>query len=382
MRRDRAEKTFVIVGAGIGGLATAVSLARAGVKPIVCERAPELTDIGGAITIRSNATRILNSLGVLPSVLKCSSTLSSAAVYSHSGQLFRRWTLPTLGTPTIVIRRTDLQMALLEHLRRYPHDLRLGYDFDRYEQDEERVTGVFANGRRVDGHVLIGSDGINSGVRTQLVGKEPTSYRGYVQWRFLAADRHPIVCPHEKQEWWGSGLRFGVSPLGQTGMAWYISVNSADADWRGPSNIREYFLSLFKNWTNPILEIISEVVPEKLVWNPIADRRWIPTWGDRRVTLLGDAAHPFTPDLGLGGALAIEDAEEIQRCFDEIEDLVEALRTYEARRREKARQINSRSRLTGDMTQWANPLLIAARTLLVSSYPDYLWERRMRQTYI
>jgi len=371
----------LIVGAGIGGLTAALCLARSGWRPTICERAPELGDIGGGITIRTNATRVLQQLGVFDHLHGLTARVSSASLFTKDGRLLRRWQLPTSGTDTITIRRTDLQRILVERLARHPHRLELGFSCEHFAQTSERVTAFSADGRSIDADALIGCDGLNSRVRQQVVGDARPSYRGYVQWRFIADDRHPVLSPHEKMEWWGSGLRFGASPLGR-GMAWYVSADSPSPDWRGGDRVKDYLLGLFADWANPIGEMIAEVIPEKIVWTSIYDRPWISRWGDGRVTLLGDAAHPFTPDLGLGGALAIEDAEELHASLEACDDPATALRTYEDKRREKAKAVAVKSRLTGDMAQWSNPLMTGARNALVARCPEFIWSRKIKQTYL
>ena len=377
---SNSRQSVLIVGAGIGGLTAALCLAKSGHTPIICERAPEIGNVGSGITIRTNATRILNDLGVFEHLQQYTSLISSAAFHNKDGRLLRRWQLPNSGTETITIRRADLQRILFERLARYPCRVELGFSFERFTQTADKVTAFFSNGESIEADALVGCDGINSRVRRQMIDDSPPNYRGYVQWRFISDRRHPVVCPHEKQDWWGSGLRFGASPLGP-GMAWYISINSTDPNFRGEDQIKDYFLKLFRGWANPVLEMIAEAIPDQLFWTSIADRPCAPRWSDGRVTLLGDAAHPFTPDLGLGGALAIEDAEELQRCLDADDDIVSALRTYESRRFAKAGAVGVKSRFTGNMAQWSNPVMVAARTTLFVACPDFIWDRKVKQTY-
>jgi 2-polyprenyl-6-methoxyphenol hydroxylase-like FAD-dependent oxidoreductase len=378
--RPNLRQGAIVVGAGIGGLTVALCLARSGITPIVCERTPEIRNIGSGITIRTNATRVLKDLGVLEHLQKQTSTISSAAFHDEHGKLLRRWQLPITGTDTITVRRTDLQRALLERLARYPHRLELGFSLERFIQTPEKVTAFFANGKSLEAGALIGCDGINSYVRRQLVDGVPPVFRGYVQWRFISDRRHPVVCPHEKLDWWGSGLRFGASPLG-TGMAWYVSTNTPDPNFRGDEPIKDYFVDLFRGWANPIREMIAEVIPEDVVWTSVFDRPCTPRWSDGRVTLLGDAAHPFTPELGLGGTLAIEDADELHRCLLCEQDIISALRTYEMRRLPKAVSVSAKSRFTGDMAQWSNPVMVAARRVLFIGCPDFIWNRKLKRTY-
>src|SRR6266581_5074306 len=160
---------IVIVGAGIGGLTTAIALAQAGYQPVVCEKASRIQDIGGAITIRTNATRILKNIGVFDALAPFSSKISSASVYNQDGKFLRRWRLPT-GIGTIIIRRTDLQLALLDHLRGCPHRLLLDHACVNFEQGQDKIVAIFSNDSVVDGAALIGADGLNSSVRRQIVG--------------------------------------------------------------------------------------------------------------------------------------------------------------------------------------------------------------------
>ena len=347
----------------------------------MCERAAELGDIGGGITIRTNATRILNYLQVFDHLHGLTSRISSAAVHTKDGRLLRRWQLPTSGADTITVRRTDLQRALLEKLSLYPHRLKLGFSFEHFKQTPKQVTAFSSKGDAIEGDALIGSDGLNSQVRKQIVADEPPCYRGYVQWRFISDQRHPVVGPHEKMDWYGNGLRFGVTPLGP-GMAWYVSVNSPLPEWRGGDRIKDYLLGLFVDWANPISEMIADVIPEKLVWTSIYDRPPASRWGDGRVSLLGDAAHPFTPDLGLGGALAIEDAEQLHKSLQDHDHMVAALRAYESMRLEKAKAVVVKSRLTGNMAQWSNPVMTKARNTLIARCPEFIWSRKIKQTYL
>jgi 2-polyprenyl-6-methoxyphenol hydroxylase-like FAD-dependent oxidoreductase len=371
----------IVVGAGIGGLSAALCLARSGGRPIVCERAAKIGDIGGGIMIRTNASRVLKNLEVFDHLRGLTSRISSAVVYTKDGRLLRRWQLPTSGADTIIVRRMDLQRVLLEQLSRYPHRLELGFSFGHFKQTPEQVTAFSTNGDMIEGDALIGCDGLNSQVRKQIVDDGPPCYRGFVQWRFITEQRHPVVGPHEKMDWYGNGLRFGASPLGP-GMAWYVSVNSPSPDWRGGDRIKDYLLGLFADWANPISEMIADVIPEKLVWTSIYDRPPVSRWGDARVSLLGDAAHPFTPDLGLGGALAIEDAEQLHNSLQDHDDTIPALRAYEGMRRGKANAVVMKSRFTGDMSQWSNPVMTKARDTLIARCPEVIWSRKIKQTYL
>src|ERR1700741_1552317 len=107
----------------------------------------------------------------------------------------------------------------------------------------------------------------------------------------------------------------------------------------------------------------------------------LPRWSTGRVTLLGDAAHPCTPNLGQGGCMALEDAQVLANCVSGEASFEAALRRYEALRRTRTRHIQQRSLLMGNIGQWENPLMVKGRHVATNLLPARFFERNLRRLY-
>ena len=182
----------LIVGAGIGGLTTALALQRAGIRVSVYEQAPALAEVGAGLTLASNATLILQHLG-LGAVLEDLGVVPGRGAVKHyrTGRTLvdipRGTTqVERFGAPYCQIHRHDLHQALVAAVRSADRDcLHLGCTLEDFGQDDSGVTALFANGQTARGDLLIGCDGIRSTVRARLFGIEDPRFTGYVAWRGL-----------------------------------------------------------------------------------------------------------------------------------------------------------------------------------------------------
>ncbi len=173
-----------IIGGGIGGVAAAVALHRAGIDATVYERAPELREVGAGMMLWPNATRVLKELGLLDRVAAWSGPNRHFLVRSSAGTILMDIGLGHFEVPALCTRRSDLLDALLSAL---PLErVRLGHDFEYFEQQKYRVGVHFAGGVSAEHDFVIGADGIRSRVRSQLLGVHEPIYRGYTVWRGLA----------------------------------------------------------------------------------------------------------------------------------------------------------------------------------------------------
>jgi 2-polyprenyl-6-methoxyphenol hydroxylase-like FAD-dependent oxidoreductase len=148
--------------------------------------------------------------------------------------------------------------------------------------------------------------GLHSAVRRVMRGEEALRYSGQTSWRALV-DQVDTVQPDRFTESWGAGQRFGIVPLGRRRVYWYAAINAPQGgrDARDP---RDMLRVRFAGWHAPIDELLAATRPEAIIRTDIFDRPPIRCWADGRAVLLGDAAHPMTPDVGMGGGQAIEDA--------------------------------------------------------------------------
>jgi 2-polyprenyl-6-methoxyphenol hydroxylase-like FAD-dependent oxidoreductase len=170
----------------------------------------------------------------------------------------------------------------------------------------------------------------------------------------------------------GRGAQFGIFPMTAQRVYWFASVNAPEGarDW--PVGRKRELLERFGDWHSPVRAIIEATDEAAILRNDIYDHEPLRRWGEGRVTLLGDAAHPATPNLGQGACQAIEDAVVLARCLGESPEVAAALRAYESRRRPRTSAITLQSRRMGRMGRWENPLLCWLRDRLIKNFPEQL----------
>src|SRR5687767_5100959 len=168
--QDAPDSRVMIIGGGLGGLAAAIALQRVGIAATVFERAPELREIGGGVTVWTPGMKALRQLGAADAVLATGTPAESFEFRSWRGDVLVEIPLGELGrkhgAPNMLIRRADLQSALLAQLDQSA--IQLGAEYVGFEQDDTGVIARFADGREERGSVLIGADGIRSVTRLQL----------------------------------------------------------------------------------------------------------------------------------------------------------------------------------------------------------------------
>lgn len=381
----------MIVGAGIGGLTAAIALRRSGIEATVFERAGELREVGAGILLAANAVKALGELGLSEKVYRLGTTASVARIHSWRGDVLSDVPVADLerrvGAPSAAVHRADLQGLLLQVLDE--ENVCLGAECSNFRQDEEGVTAVFAGGSEERASVLIGADGLNSTIRARLLGPEKPRYAGYTAWRAVVEPRRELLPRGTGFESWGRGARFGCAHIGGGRIYWFATRNATEGQDDGPAGTstgpRATLRELFGGWHQPVAELIAETDERAIRRDDIYDREPLTgRWGAGRVTLLGDAAHPMTPNLGQGACQAIEDATVLAKCLRECEDtgVPLALRRYENLRRERTSWIVRRSRTTGRVGQIENPLLCRLRDTLLKATPVEVqlrqFERMMR----
>lgn len=366
----------LIIGAGIGGLCAGIALQRAGVRVAIYEAAPAPREVGAGLTLWPNAIRALDRLGLGAAVR------ALGTVDRHGGAIadWRGRSLVTLpaaalearfGAPIVVVHRAEFRALLAEALGR--DALRYDARLQSFAPDDGgRIIAHFADGHVARGDLLIGADGLRAVTRQQLFGGPAPRYAGYTAWR--------AVVPYDQAriplwgEFWGRGLRFGLAPIGADRVYYFATRNApAGSDRRGtPESRRTELLRLFGGWADPVPGLLAATDPAALLQNDIEELPPLPRWGAGPVTLLGDAAHAMTPNLGQGACLAIEDAVTLAACLHEITDVAGALRRYEARRRPRATRLQRQARLIGRVGQWSHPLACALRDRGIGLVPTGL----------
>ncbi len=370
-RQPLMSKKLIFAGGGIGGLTAALALHRAGFDVAVYERAPAFTEIGAGMSLWPNATRVLRSLGVLEQVLISGEPVTQFNLRRPKGKLISAIAMLGFQTPAVCIHRADLHRALRNQL---PEGcLKSGVRVESFAQESNGISATLSGGLEANADGLIAADGINSAIRAQIHGPGEPIYRGYCIWRGIAPAIPGAVRGHIS-ETWGHGRRFGVMPMGQGRVCWYATRNSPPSQSDAPEGRKAEVAALFKDWHGPIPELIEATNPADIIKSDARDRRPLKRWGDRRVTLLGDAAHPITPNVGQGACMAIEDAACLAKCLLASSDVSVAFRAYEALRGPRTAHIARQARRIGAIGQWENPWIVRGRDLVtrlvLSRSPD------------
>ena len=345
-------KTLVI-GGGIGGLATALALLRRDHDVEVYERVPDLQEIGAGLTLSPNGTRLLFSLGL-------ESKLRELGVLSRDRELRlwntgQAWPLQNQGStsearygaPYLTMHRGDLHTMLLDAVKKEKSDaVRTGYRCVDVSSSSSGVVAKFDNGMTATGQILVGADGIHSAVREQLHGTPKPQYVGNIFWRGMV----PIEMVPERERGVASSW---ISPQGNVTMypvrsgklfnfvgtvkkpSWHTN------SWTEKGTIEEC-LADFEGWHPNIRSIISHIeTPYK--WGSYLYETE-PSWSKGRITLLGDSCHAMPPSLGQGANMAIEDAVVLARCVEKYgPDWELALGWYENLRQPRTKKVVDQS---------------------------------------
>jgi 2-polyprenyl-6-methoxyphenol hydroxylase-like FAD-dependent oxidoreductase len=392
---SEARMRAIIIGAGIGGATAAIALVKAGLDVTVYERAPEPREVGAGISIWSNAIAALRRIAAAEAVLAAGEQMMVGELRTDRGAVLSRADMAALDRPLgehgVLIHRADLLAALLGRLPEGA--VRFGRTLTEWREQGGtsdgsgvRVNARFDTGEEDTADLLIGADGINSAVRRMMKpGEAPPRYAGYTCWRGLCEFpesrwAHGRIC-----EAWGRGARFGITRLGSGPAAvngrgriyWFAVANAPQGSIY--LDHKAELRRIFRGWFDPVGDIIEATPAEAIIHGDILDRQMprlnksMPTWSTRNghVVLIGDAAHPTTPNLGQGACMAIEDGVLLGQILGRtlkpptIDDAPHAMSNgmclFEWIRYRRSRQIVNTSRLLGRMAHTESRTLCAMR---------------------
>lgn len=345
----------IIIGAGLGGMAAAAGLLRAGHRVSIHERADTLGEIGAGIMLTPNAVRALEFIGALSAVQRYAvEPATSRSRHYLTGEIMGERSvadayIARFGKPMLTIHRADLHRALTETVRATdPHCIRLSSDFTALSEVAGTVEARFADGTVEQGDALIGGDGIRSVVR-QVIGKaSPPRFTGLVAWRGLIPIEAlpPHLATTTLTSWVSPDRHIIEYVVGS--LKNYVAIAREpewqSESWTNPSTVAE-LLHAFPGWHADITQTLERTPADGIFKWALFDRDPIIGWASGRVALIGDAAHPMLPLMAQGSAMAIEDAAVLTRAFDAADTVEEALRRFEAARIERTAwtQLQSRS---------------------------------------
>jgi 2-polyprenyl-6-methoxyphenol hydroxylase-like FAD-dependent oxidoreductase len=365
-----SDKTIAIIGAGIGGVAAGVALHQAGFSVKVFERADRLREAGAGMSLWPNGTAVLQQLGLLEAVAAQGQSGRRFLVRSRTGNVLMKIGTDRAETPTICIHRAHLLKILADALP--PECLAPAHEVADLKFTGKKVNLGFTNGQRTVCDGVVGADGLHSTMRGRLASISKPAYHGYAIFRGIA-DLPENFSVEDNSESWEAGSRFGILSVGGNKVCWYATVNSSNppvaADWP-----KERLQEKFRDWHSPIPELIAITDPSVIMVNAARDQQPLRHWNQGPATLMGDASHALTPNLGQGACMAMEDALVLANCLKQRTDVSDGFRLYESMRFHRIRSAIWRSRWLGTVGQLENRLIVSLRNAITKALPGRLFE--------
>lgn len=328
----------LVIGGGIGGLAAALALAREGVEVEVLEKAAQIGEIGAGIQLGANAFAALEALGVgemarsrsvFTDQLKLMDAIDATPIAEVDvGEAYRQ----RFGNPYAVIHRVDLHLSILEAVQQHSKiTFRTATEVCEVSQDDTSVTVVDQHGKRHVADALVGCDGVRSVVRQKLINDD-AKVTGHVVYRaVIDAEQMPEALQQNAPVVWaGPHCHLVHYPLrGGRQYNLVVTFHSRDQEvWGVTEGSKEEVLSYFQG----IHELPLQMLDKPDSWRrwATADRDPVDRWGQGRMTILGDAAHPMTQYIAQGACQALEDAVTLGRAVRAHEfEFDQAFRHYE-----------------------------------------------------
>jgi salicylate hydroxylase len=345
----------IIAGAGLGGLAAASCLLKAGHDVEVYEQSPVLGEVGAGIQISANAFHVMRHLGLEDELLKVGVRPGAYVFRLHdTGEVLQRFELSEdherkHGAPYMQLHRADYHAILAARAQSLKPDLiRLDHRLVDFVETPGFVEARFENGTTARGDLLIGADGLKSAVRKQIVGDTAATYTGDAVWR--------VMIPIERlpQPFLETVMSVFMGP-GRHAICYYLRAGAL-LNFVGvveTDDVREESWTLklpweglkadFAGWHPAIQTIIDHADRDGCFRWSLYIRAPLRHWSTSRATLLGDAAHPTLPYLAQGAAMAVEDGAVLTRALGAVGSIPDALKLYERNRVDRTARIVEQS---------------------------------------
>jgi 2-polyprenyl-6-methoxyphenol hydroxylase-like FAD-dependent oxidoreductase len=371
------DNPVIVIGGGIGGMSTALALARTGRAVHLVEQAAAFGEVGAGLQVGPNVMRMFDRLGVIDAVnqiaffpenLILRDAIDATEIYRLPlDAAFRQ----RFGYPYATIHRADLHSVLTDACAANPLvRLQTGCKIVRIEQDPNQVRAYAEDGEEFTGTALVGADGIWSGVRDVLLGDGEPRVTGHVAYRAvlpMAEVPEHLRCDSVVL-WAGPELHLAHYPLRRGELFNMGAIFHSYRFQRGanvfgdPQELHEHFAGV----SQPVETLLGQI-DEWRMW-VLRDRDPVQHWSKDRITLLGDAAHPTLQYLAQGAGMAIEDAWTLADRLENSADVSTAFREYEQLRAVRTARVTLLSRVYGELYH-ASGIARAVRRDMLDGWP-------------
>lgn len=364
-------ETIDIIGAGIGGLTTALTLKQKGFNVNVYESSAEIKPVGAGIILANNAMQVFKKLGLQEKIESVGNKISFMKITDNQLNPLSVTNLSDYeqkyGVSNIAIHRGELQKILANEIGFA--NINLSKRLSRIERTKFfKLT--FEDNTTIESKIVIGADGINSVVRNQLFSENTIRNANQHCWRGICEIDLPQNYHNELNEAWGKGIRFGFVKISAEKVYWYALKNKKSTN-------ENDLWEIFKDFHPDILKIISATHTEKIISSEILDLKPIKKWQAENVCLVGDSAHATTPNLGQGACQAIEDAYVIGQILDEGIPIEKSFLKYETIRMKKAHKIVKTSWTLGKLAHIENGFGVKIRNLIMKNMSKSVNKKQM-----
>lgn len=378
-----SDSNWLIAGSGIGGLATALTLAQVGQSVQVLERAPEISEVGAGIQLGPNAVRVVQALGLMDELARVAwFPRSIEARCAESGRLLAALDVSghaqRYAGPYAAVHRADLQALLLARARQVA-DVRTGCEVTGFEPTPEGVSvrlNTAAGPQSLKGQALIGADGLWSRVRTQMLGEAAPKFTGDVAYRALVrmADLPVALRQQQVQVWMGPRIHVVAYPVRSGEWLNVVVIQggvvTAGGDTWSATAPREQVAAMSLGLTahlRDVIDAVGSLHPWQAWALHVRPRLSVAQYVQDRVALLGDAAHPMRPYMAQGAAMALEDAWQLGLSVRSLPDVPQALRHYAQARAGRNARVQETSRKNGEVFHAQGPMRLARNLALAAA---------------
>ncbi|TVZ10292.1 2-polyprenyl-6-methoxyphenol hydroxylase-like FAD-dependent oxidoreductase [Cellulophaga sp. RHA_52] len=371
---------YAIIGAGIGGLTTALAFEKLNIPYHLYEKAEDINAIGAGIWLAPNALKVYEWLGILDQVKNAGNSIDRITIATADLQTLtdskQDEAKEEYGYSTVAIHRAELQKVLANNVA--SSNISWGKGLKSYTETKEGVELQFLDATTTIANYLIGADGINSVVRKQLFPKSKIRYSGQTCWRGVTNFKLPEDYNHRGIEMWGKQTRFGISKLSADKTSWFAVAKSKPFLTDNKETLKEDLLNEYKKYANVVTDLIANTNIDAILRNDIIDLKPIKKWHTNRVCLLGDAGHATTPNMGQGGAQAIEDAYFLSKIIA-TNTTDSPFKEFQKVRYKKVNSIVNQSWITGKVAHLGFGSKI--RNMVFKNLPKSLIDKKMHFVY-